>query len=248
MKPTRFQHPGILALSALLFLAAAPRAAAFDVESLPLHLHLASISGSRAPEVVEDHLVFAISGRYRFVGIAFSHEGWRTVHLFERNGLGTFVYACPVPVERRDRAPEPIGYRLVVDGSWIPDPSNPVRARDPASGVMISLVDAPWRSRSDAGAWDLIDADGRTAHFRFEGLAGQRVTVAGTFNGWDPFVHELAETSPGVYELDLALPPGEHRYVFWYRGERLPDDLNPARLYDAEGKPVSILTVASARR
>ncbi|MBP7094501.1 MAG: hypothetical protein KBC36_00270 [Spirochaetia bacterium] len=232
-----------IALSVILLVATTP-AAAFEVESLPLHLYLASFESGAAPGVYEDHLVFAVSGAYRFVGVSFAHEGWRSVHMFERNRQGTFVFAYPLPVLARGTPGGPLGYRLVVDGAWIPDPSNPVRVRDATSGVMLSLVDVPWRPADRLGSWDLLDSDGRTAHFRFSGEPGYRVTVAGTFNGWDPFVHELVETSAGVYELDLVLPPGQHRYVFWYRGERVPDDLNPARLYDGEGNPVSILEVA----
>ncbi|MBN1241933.1 MAG: hypothetical protein JXA15_04410 [Spirochaetales bacterium] len=235
----------LLALCAAMLIATSGAAAAFEVESLSLHLLLASIDSGRAPLVDEDHLVFSVSGPYRFVGIAFAHEDWRSVHMFERNRQGVFVFACPLPVEGRGVRAGPIGYRLVVDGAWIPDPANPVRARDAATGVMVSFVDVPWLSSARLGYWDLLDPDSRTAHFRFSGEAAQRVTVAGTFNGWDPFVHELIETAPGIYELDLVLPPGEHRYVFWYRGERMPDDLNPVRLYDAEGYPVSILSVAS---
>ncbi|HOX17028.1 MAG TPA: glycogen-binding domain-containing protein [Spirochaetales bacterium] len=232
-----------IALSAILLVAATP-ASAFEVESLPLHLYLASFAAGEAPGVYEEHLVFAVSGAYRFVGISFAHEGWKSVHMFERNRQGVFVFAYPLPVLERGMAARPIGYRLVVDGAWIPDPANPLRARDATSGVMVSLVDAPWRPADRLGSWRLLDSDSRTAHFRFSGAPGYRVTVAGTFNGWDPFVHELVETSAGIYELDLVLPPGEHRYVFWYRGERVPDDLNPARLYDGEGNPVSILEVA----
>jgi hypothetical protein len=69
------------------------------------------------------------------------------------------------------------------------------------------------------------------------------VTVAGSFNAWDPFIHELYEIAPGVYELSLQLPPGEYHYVFVYRGNRVPDPLNRQLLYGADGRPVSGLSI-----
>src|SRR5690606_37770480 len=45
-----------------------------------------------------------------------------------------------------------------------------------------------------------------------EGLpAGAQVTVAGSFNGWDPNGPALRETRPGTYETWLPLEPGVHR-------------------------------------
>lgn len=38
------------------------------------------------------------------------------------------------------------------------------------------------------------------------------VFLAGSFNGWDPRVHPMQRDSVGDWSLELALPPGEHRY------------------------------------
>ncbi|HOX31745.1 MAG TPA: glycogen-binding domain-containing protein, partial [Spirochaetales bacterium] len=86
-----------------------------------------------------------------------------------------------------------------------------------------------------------LGPDGRTARFLFRGEPGELVTVCGDFDNWDPFIHELAETSPGTYELALPLPPGIHHYAFVYRGEYLPDPLNPEKALSGDGRLVSVL-------
>ena len=71
------------------------------------------------------------------------------------------------------------------------------------------------------------------------------MSVCGDFDNWDPFIHEMPETSPGYTGLDLPLPPGRHYYTFVYRGEELPDPLNPAKAANRDGKIVSVLQVAN---
>jgi 1,4-alpha-glucan branching enzyme len=101
----------------------------------------------------------------------------------------------------------------------------------------------PYLSDLHLGLYKLLGDDGRTARFLFRGESGESVTVCGDFDNWDPFIHEMSETSPGIYQLDLPLPQGRHYYAFVYRGEELPDPLNPEKAANREGKIVSVLTV-----
>jgi hypothetical protein len=196
---------------------------------------------ARPPEVVEGYLVLSAMGPYRFVGAAFSHESWQKVHSFERNLYGVFVLAIPLPfAEARTTH-----YRLVLDGLWAADPINPARIRDPETGTTMSAAELPNRPRTVLGVWDPAGTDHAT--FFFRGEPGQRVTVAGSFNAWDPFIHELEETTPGNYALSLRLQPGDYHYVFVYQGQRLPDPLNRRLLYSRDGKPVSALTILASQ-
>lgn len=218
-------------------LASLQTAYGFEVLSIGLHLHISGLKEARPPEVLEGYLVLSAKGAYRFVGAAFSHEDWRTVHAYEKNLNGVFVLAIPVPYGKGMTTQ----YRLVVDGLWMADPINPQRIRDPATGAALSYMELPGKPRTVLGIWD--PAGEGFATFHFTGDPGQRVTVAGSFNAWDPFIHELYEISPGVYELDLQLPPGQYHYVFVYRGHRVPDPLNRQLLYSADGRPVSGLSI-----
>jgi hypothetical protein len=211
------------------------------IESLPLHLELAGMKAAKAPEVMEGELLLSASGPYRAVAAAFAHEGFAILHPYERNRQGVFVLAYPIPLKRS----EDLHYRVIVDGVWTIDPANPERREDPETGVELSVARVPYLSDLHLGLYRLLDEDGSTARFLFRAASGESVTVCGDFDNWDPFLYEMAETSPGIYQLDLPLSPGRHYYTFVYRGEALPDPLNPVKAASREGKVVSVLTVAN---
>lgn len=241
MRTASTNRKTLAALTAAICLLCASRLFAFDVSSLPLHLHLSGLKEAHAPEIVDGYLVLSAKGPYRHVGASFSFEDWSSVRSFEVNRNGVFVLAVPLPYGPRTLAT----YRLVLDGMWAADPANPYRQRDPSTGAAMSVVSLPERPRTVLGAWE-PGGEGK-ATFYFEGEPGKVVTVAGTFNGWDPFIHELNETAPGRYELALDLEPGEYLYVFVYRGERIPDPINAKRAYGRDGQALSVLRISAAR-
>lgn len=225
-------------LSAAAVAQKAPPARGTVIESLPLHLLLAGMKKAEPPRAFEDRMVLSAEGPYRFVGAAFAHEGFALIHPFQRNAHGVFVLAYALPL----KLTEPLVYRLVIDGAWTSDRLNPRKIADPQGGIELSTVDAPYLSDLHLGKYALLGEDGRTARFIFRGGAGEVVTVCGDFDNWDPFIHEMPETSPGTYELTLPLPPGTHFYAFVYRGQYVADPLNPEKAVDAEGRVVSVLT------
>jgi hypothetical protein len=218
-----------------------PKTAGRVIESLPLHLKLAGLKAGKPPEAFQGELVLSVSGPYRAVAAAFAHEGFAKLHAYERNAQGVFVLAYPIPLKWNDD----LEYRVIIDGVWTVDPANPERRSDPATGVELSVAHVPYISDLHLGVYHLLGDDGRTARFLFRGESGEAVTVCGDFDNWDPFIHEMAETSPGVYQLDLPLPPGRHYYTYVYRGEEVQDPLNSDKAASRDGKLVSVLVVAN---
>jgi hypothetical protein len=212
---------------------------AVTIESLSLHLFIKGLSHPVPPKIEDGWLVLTVGGVHRFVGAAFEHEGFAKIHPFERNERGVFVLAYQIPLEFES----PLAYRLVVDGAWIADPWNSSTATLADSGLAVSLVEVPRISSERPGVYRVLGKDGRTAHFLFKGAPGEIVSVAGSFNNWDPFTHLLEETSPGVYELILPLPPGLNLYTYVYRGESIPDPLNVEKASDRYDRVVSVLRV-----
>jgi hypothetical protein len=137
-------------------------------------------------------------------------------------------YIFTIPEDLRGN----LEYRLVIDGLWVTDPLNPDYRQDPASGITRSVLNIPVIRRPDSPN---RGPEG-TLTFTFYAEPGQTVTVAGSFNRWDPFMYELREVSSGRYTLSLPLPPGTYQYAFFYRGERQLDPNNPRRVYTREGK------------
>lgn len=219
---------------------------AIEVKEPGLHFRVMTLKKAVAPEVYGGSLLFTLDGPARFAGIAFDFEGFTVVHPLlkrapadaaEAAGPGLFFYSLEIPPETRE-----VGYRFVVDGLWTPDPANKARRTDPRSGLAVSVAAVPYQSRVAPGRYSVVSDDG-VARFVWFGASGQEVCVAGDFNGWDPYLHELRETSPGVYELSMPLPPGRHYYCFAIKGYRYADPLNPAHSVNSDGSPVSVLLV-----
>ncbi|MDR0402157.1 MAG: glycogen-binding domain-containing protein [Treponema sp.] len=223
-----------------------------DSDSYRFVDHLLRRSGPGKPEIVADSVVFTAPSSYRRVGIAFGHEGFGKIYWFRKlmipneeaspwikdkpppdmfRDSGMLFHVFPIP-ETLDRGE--LEYRLIIDGLWVRDPLNPDYKTD-TSGISKSVVSIPRIKRPDSPS----RGPGGTLTFTFYAESGETVSVAGSFNNWDPFMYELPETSPGRYTLSLPLPPGVYQYAFFHRGERFLDPSNPRRVYSRDGKAAS---------
>lgn len=60
--------------------------------------------------------------------------------------------------------------------------------------------------------------------FRFRDARANRVTVAGTFNNWNPNATNLSKGSDGVWSTNVTLRPGNHEYKYIINGEWMEGD------------------------
>jgi len=225
-------------------------------ESYELIERLLSISSPGTPLIYKDFVIFTADTSLRKVGIAFAHENFAYTYWFKQLLLPQDPLNAPIPPGKK--VPDPykdsgiqfhvlevpedlkeIGYRLVINGLWTTDPNNPLTRRDLVSGLILSVVSMPPRPIK----LDPLKGLPEGLTFTFNGPPGETVTVAGSFNSWDPFMYELKENPAGVYTLTLPLPPGTYQYVFFCQGKRFVDLNNPRRSYSREGKASSEITV-----
>ncbi|MFP3042052.1 isoamylase [Treponema primitia] len=221
---------------------------AIDTESYQFINHLLTIPAPGAPEIFDDGVIFTSPSTHRRVGIAFAHEGFARVYWFQKllkakdeltpqeakskniedqyRDSGILFHVYTVPPEIRE-----LEYRLVIDGLWTTDPLNPQYRIDQKSGIVRSMIAMPEIQKVPTA----FDGPPGTLTFNFQAPSGEIVTVAGSFNGWDPFMYELKETRVGYYSLTLPLPPGTYHYVFFHRGQRILDPFNHNRVYTNEG-------------
>jgi hypothetical protein len=213
---------------------------------------LLSMSGPGAPEIIEDSVIFTFSSQCRRAGISFAHEGFSRVYWFRLLLIPQDPINALLPASRKKpeshkdssilfhtiKIPEELNeleYRLIIDGLWTIDPANPQSRRNIKTGLEYSVLELPARQKKPG----ILMGPPGTLNFTFQGPPGETVSVAGTFNGWDPFMYILEETSIGIYKLTIPLPPGKYQYIFFCRGERYTDQYNPNRAYSREGKTVS---------
>ena len=229
---------------------------AADIESYQFIDHLRAISVPGKPEIYEDSVLFTAPSSYQRVGISFAYEGYAKVYWFKRlmlpkdpaelaaagknrknidpnkdSGIMFYLQSIPENITNMD-------YRLIIDGLWTVDPLNPQTISGP-SGIVASRVSLPAKSNTAPGT-----TPPGSYRFSYRAPPGESITVGGSFNNWDPFMYELRETSPGFYTLTLPLPPGSFQYVFFHRGEQIPDPANPKKLYTRDGRIVSEAAVA----
>jgi hypothetical protein len=212
---------------------------AFAANPVTLDIAVKSIASNQAPRLVDDVLVLSYKPQRpaRFVGARFAHESWKEIHRYSLNDNGVFVLDYPVPEGVRE-----IRYRIVVDGLWMGDPSNPNRETDPqGTEFSVFTLDSepsrpivnPRREANDA------------LTFTFRGEPGKRVTIAGDFNNWDPFMDPLVETAPGIYRITVRVLAGRHWYVFFSEGRRILDMYNAETGVDPDGYTVSYFSTLS---
>jgi len=227
-----------------------------DWETYELMDRLLTLSGPGAPEIFENSVIFTASSNLRTVGVAFAHENFSQVYWFRRlllsqdrltaviptgqlepppyrdSGIQFYVYQVPDNIRELE-------YRLVINGLWIADPANSNTRRDPVTGLNWSVLSLPQKTPRH----NPLDGLPQGLNFSFNGPPGEIVTVAGDFNGWDPFMFEMKEGPAGVYTLNIPLPSGTYQYVFFHRGIRYSDPHNSRRVYSRNGGIASEIVV-----
>ena len=217
---------------------------------------LLSLPGPSAPIIYDNLVIFTADSSQRRVGVAFAHEnfasiywftpllvpqdrlnpiilpGQRTPDPYRDSGIQFYVYQLPNHLIELE-------YRLIINGLWTIDPANPLSRRDPVTGLNLSVLNLPVRAIRP----NPLNGLPAGLSFTFNGPPGEIITVAGSFNSWDPFMYELREGPAGVYSITIPLPPGVYQYVFFHRGERFVDPYNPRRNYARDGSAASEIVV-----
>lgn len=203
---------------------------------------IAEITGVSAPYIDGDYIVFTAPKASRYVGIAFDFEGYKHIHSYKLHNTYSFegditdswfFYLLPKPKDITS-----ISYRLVIDGLWTTDPSNPNRAFDPVAGIDVSRVALP----------PVVARNTETVpegYTRFICFAptGQKIRLGGTFTNWDSWIYEMVEVQRGKYQLDLPLPPGTYYYNYYHGITSFTDETNPFKGYTADGRVASLIEV-----
>jgi len=221
-----------------------------SIESYKVTEYLLSLKEPGPPAFIEDMVVFTASTSLRRVGIAFADEGFYKVHWFRQmivsqDALDIVLDPKNTPLYKDSgllfyvhKAPEgatEVEYRLIINGLWTTDPANPSTRRDSNSGLTWSILALPPRTPE----LHPLKGPPGSLSFVFNGPPGEIVSVAGSFNGWDPFMYELKEGPAGKYSINIPLPPGRYQYVFFHRGQRYLDPNNASRVYSRDGRAAS---------
>ena len=216
-----------------------------------VQIEIAVLERAGPPRIFEDWVVFSYeqASFARYVAAAFAHEGYRELHVFQvkkRTGQSD-LFVLPYPVDPQWGT---LRYRLVVDGVWMSDPNAVTDLRD-ANGIRISSIELKQQSarrlqspvdHGDGTLTFLFPMDGAVystvetvdqRRLPIRQFDQPRITLVGTFNGWDPFRHRLQPAErEGFYQIRVPAGSGAQYYYFLVDGERVLDPINQNRAHD----------------
>jgi hypothetical protein len=115
-----------------------------------------------------------------------------------------------------------------------------------AAAALVLLI-----SRQPAGSASSVASHSASSNVMFvrfvlHAPGAKRVTVAGTFNQWDPNAAPLIPAgTDGVWATTLALPVGQHQYAFVVDGERWVADPAAPTVDDGFGRRNSVVAVTA---
>lgn len=165
-------------------------------------------------------------------------------------------------------APGDHEYKYVVDGAWQEDADNPRRKPDPFGGSnsLVTIGEngmpvagpaagaaAPVTAAAPAAAAKAPErftvgppraVDGGV-QFTYHNPGASRVTLAGSFNGWNADQLPLTNDGKGNWVIVHPLPAGKHEYKFVADGSWFADAENPETQSDPYGGVNSVVNVGA---
>lgn len=194
------------------------------------------------------------------VFLAGDFNGWSaTIQPLERGADG--AWSLTVALTPGDHE-----YKFVVDGAWQEDADNPRRKADPFGGsnslvsvgedgkplaaaasttmAAAAVVGAPGATKAPSkftvGAPLAVDGG---IQFTYHNPGATRVTLAGSFNGWNADQLPLTGDGKGNWVIVQPLPAGKHEYKFVVDGSWFADAENPDTQSDPYGGTNSVVNV-----
>ena len=239
----KFLYGLAVAVSFLAFPLFAKGAPVLSDEQLSYAEIVPQIKEVKAPYLKGDYLIFTAEKTANYVGIAFDFENFHTIHPYQIHNTYDDNHEAESSllffILKLNKNQKDIKYRIVVDGLWTLDPTNPRQMYDTNTGLLLSQVDA---TRTIPPATE-VDEKTRKVRFVYTGKSGQQIRVGGSFTNWDSWIYEMQEVRPGLYEFEISLPPGTYQYAYFTGVSSIVDTTNPERCYTKDGKEASLIVV-----
>lgn len=135
---------------------------------------------------------------------------------------------------------------------WLTTPSVPpwVVGAVAAAAVIALVFGRPWSGDGPAAVEPATALAPESVYVKFIlfAPAAKQVTLAGTFNRWDPGTTPLGRVGDdGVWTVTLGLPVGQHQYAFVVDGQRWVVDPAAPAVDDGFGRKNNVVSVSAAQ-
>ncbi len=186
----------------------------------------------QSPLILSNMILFFYQGPAKSVEIAGDFNNWSNNLVMEQSRPNLWILSL------KTRIPKGIyRYRLKVDGFWISDPANPVYETDfGRQKLSILNLSSDFTPDKKYPFW----VSNNTYVFQYQSTNANIVTIAGDFNNWNPYSHQLKHRGAGSFEIELELSPQEiHLYSFIQDGIWVPDPNNKKQFVNDINRPVN---------
>lgn len=173
----------------------------------------------QSPLILSNSIIFFYRGPATTVKLAGDFNNWSNSLSMEQTRSNLWVLSL------RTRIPKgKYKYRLQVDGFWIPDPMNPEFENDYGRQKLSILhLTKDFIPKRKFPFW----VSNNIYRFQYQSTNAQIITIAGDFNNWNPYSHQLTHKGAGIFEIELELNPKKiYLYSFIRDGTWVPDPNN----------------------
>ena len=204
---------------------------------------LSSIKKQIPPFIYDKYAIFTYfdNNENSTVYITSSNNNYKELLPFIRLESNKKVLVLLLP---REASNITLQYRMVINGVWSYDVSNPNTMVDP-NGITLSTITIPSLSNQYIPSFiplgnnhvrfvlsqsvlpiDLYSTSMR--HTAIDINTANTVYINANFTGWDPFLIKMqhSTTIQGAYTADITLRPGTHYYYFQIDGKSILDPKN----------------------
>ena len=128
-------------------------------------------------------------------------------------------------------------------GRTMPEKATLARAIPPSTPVKLSPARQTVTEEPAATPKAPAPTPTPVAHFEFNSPSAQAVSVAGSFNDWEPAATPMKKRGQGKWAADLTLQPGRYEYLFVVDGQWIEDPTAAAFAPNPFGGRNSVLQV-----
>ncbi len=161
----------------------------------------------QSPLVLSNMILFFYQGKAKSVELAGDFNNWSNNLQMEETRPNLWILSLKTRLPK-----DKYRYRIKVDGFWIADPVNPLYETDHGrQRLSILNLTNDFTPNKRYPFWVTND----TYVFQYQSTNANIVTIAGDFNNWNPYSHQLKHKGAGIFEIELELDPKKiHLYSF----------------------------------
>lgn len=186
----------------------------------------------QSPLILSNAILFFYRGSAKTVQLAGDFNNWSNNLIMEQSRTNLWVLSL------RTRIPQgKYRYRLKVDGFWIADPMNPKFENDHGrQRLSILNLTKDFIPQRKFPFW----VSNNIYRFQYQSTNARIITIAGDFNNWNPYSHQLQHKGAGTFEIELELDPKKiYLYSFILDGTWVADPNNRKQYVNDVNRPVN---------